>query len=501
MAQPYDERGLVIRSNSMRVEWSGLSPELLVGLDRSKPGTLGAQVQHELREAVRSGRLAAGERLPSTRVLARELGISRGLAQECYEQLVAEGYLIARSGSGTRVAAARAINRPTAAPVAPPAFDVEFAIGKPDIASFPMRNWVWALNEAARTAPLRVAEYGDAAGRPELRTVLAAYLQRVRAAVATPETVVVTSGFTQALALVLHVLADHNHRLLGVEDPGHRAWRELATRAGLRPAPVPVDDDGARITDAGPGMRAVVLTPAHQTPTGAVLSPERRREIVAWADRQPGLIIEDDYDAEFRYDRQAVGAMQGLAPDRVFLIGSVSKVLGPSLRIGWVVCPPEFVAEVEHAKRFADRGTPALDQLALAQLIQSGRYDRHLRRMRTVYARKRDALIDALAEHAPAVQLTGSAAGFHAVARLSATADEVTVSRAARARRVRVEPMANYHLTEHDHPPQLVLGFGDLSEAAIRHGIATIGDLLDPEHHRTRRKTSSPHRPPTSSPT
>ena len=168
-----------------------------------------------------------------------------------------------------------------------------------------------------------------------------------------------------------------------VEDPGHRAWRELATRAGLRPAPVPVDDAGARITDAGAGIRAVVLTPAHQTPTGAVLSPERRHEIVAWADRQPGLITEDDHDAEFRYDRQAVGAMQGLAPDRVFLIGSVSKVLGPSLRIGWVVCPPEFVAEVEHAKRFADRGTPALDQLALAQLIRSGRYDRHLRRMRT----------------------------------------------------------------------------------------------------------------------
>jgi len=468
----------------MRVEWSALAPELLLRLDRSRHGTLGAQLQQELRGAVRSGRLGAGERLPSTRVLAGELGISRGLAQECYEQLVAEGYLIARSGSGTRVAAARAAAEPVPPPAAPPPLDVDFGTGVPDIARFPMRDWLWALNESGRSAPLSIAAYGDAAGRPELRAVLAAYLRRVRAAAATPETLVVTNGFTQALALVLRVLADHDHRLLGVEDPGHRDWRAIAEQAGLRPVPVPVDDDGARIADAPPGARAVVLTPAHQTPTGAVLTPERRHDTVAWADARPGLVIEDDYDAEFRYDRQAIGALQGLAPDRVFLIGSVSKVLGPSLRLGWVICPPELVDDVARAKRLADRGTPALDQLALAQLIQSGRYDRHLRRMRAVYARKHHALITALAEHAPAVRLTGLAAGFHAVARLPAGADELAVARAARQRHVGVHPMAHYRLGPPDHPPQLVLGFGHLTEEAIRRGIATISDLLDPEQRK-----------------
>jgi GntR family transcriptional regulator/MocR family aminotransferase len=471
----------------MRVEWSGLPPELLIRLDRSSQGTLGAQLQHELREAVRSGRLAAGERLPSTRVLARELGVSRGLAQECYEQLVAEGYLIARSGSGTRVAAARAVMRRDAPPAAPAAVEIDFGTGVPDIARFPMRDWLWALNEAGRRAPLSIAEYGDAAGRPELREVLAAYLRRVRAAAATPETLVVTDGFTEALGLVLRVLADHEHRLLGVEDPGHRDWRVIAERAGLRPVPVPVDADGARIADAPAGVRAVVLTPAHQTPTGAVLTPERRHETVGWADASSGLVVEDDYDAEFRYDRQAVGALQGLAPDRVFLIGSVSKVLGPSLRLGWVVCPPDLVDDVARAKRFADRGTPALDQLALARLIESGRYDRHLRRMRAVYARKHRALIGALAEHAPAVRLTGLAAGFHAVARLPDDTDELTVARAARARRVGVHPMADYCLADRDHPPQLVLGFGNLSEEAIRRGVAAIGDLLDPGSGRAAR--------------
>jgi GntR family transcriptional regulator/MocR family aminotransferase len=462
----------------MAVEWSGLAPEILIRLERSRRGTLGAQLQQELREAVRSGRLAAGERLPSTRALARELGVSRGLAQECYEQLVAEGYLIARPGSATRVALARAAAPPAPQDDREPPLDADFRSGVPDIARFPMRDWLWALNEAGRAAPLSFAAYGDAAGRPDLRAVLAAYLRRVRAAAATAETIVITNGFTQGLALVLGVLAERDHRLLGVEDPGHRDWRALAERAGLRPVPVPVDADGARIAAAPAGVRAVVLTPAHQTPTGVVLTPERRHAAIAWTDERDALIVEDDYDAEFRYDRQGVGALQGLAPDRVVLIGSASKVLGPALRLGWVVCPSDLVDAVAHAKRLADRGTPALDQLALARLIESGRYDRHLRRMRAVYARKRKALIAALAEHAPGVELTGLAAGFHAVARLPAGADERAVARAAGERRVGVYPLADYRLGTDDHPPQLVLGFGNLSEDAIRRGVAAIADLL-----------------------
>jgi GntR family transcriptional regulator/MocR family aminotransferase len=463
----------------MAVEWSGLAPELLLRLDRSRRGELGSQLQSELREAIRSGRLAPGERLPSTRALASELSVSRGLAQDCFEQLVAEGYLVARPGSATRVAdAARqppSASRPARIAAAP---EIDFRSGVPDVASFPMRDWMWALAEVGRTAPLAAPGYGDPAGRPELRTVVAAYLRRVRGASVDPDLIVICSGFTQGLHLVLGALARTGHRRLGVEDPGHRDWAAIAERTGLRPMPVPVDADGARLADAAAEVRAAVLTPAHQTPTGVVLTPARRREAIAWATARDGVVVEDDYDAEFRYDRQAVGSLQGLAPDRVVTIGSVSKSLAPALRLGWIVCPPALVDAVVTEKDLADRGSPALDQLALARLMESGRYDRHLRRMRGIYARKREALVAALARHAPAAELVGLAAGFHAVVRLPNGADEDAVARAAAERGVGVHPMSGYRFGVPDHPPQLVLGFGNLSEAQIARGIAAIGDLL-----------------------
>jgi GntR family transcriptional regulator/MocR family aminotransferase len=465
----------------MAVEWSKLPPEVLVRLDRTRRGTLGAQLQDELRAAIRAGRLEVGERLPSTRVLARELGVSRGLAQECYEQLVAEGYLIARSGAGTRVAERAA--RPTARPTAPPsrpAVSVDFRAGVPDLASFPTRDWLWALSDAARSTPLDALGYGDPAGRPELRAVLAAYLRRVRGADTDPDSIVVCSGFTQGLGLVLATLRAAHHTRVGIEDPGHPDWACIARDAGLRAAAIPVDPDGARVEQSPTGVRAAILTPAHQTPTGVALAAGRRRAAITWAAERDGWLIEDDYDAEFRYDRQPVGLLQGLAPDRVISIGSVSKPLGPALRLGWIVCPPELRDAIARHKRLADYGSPGLDQLALGRLIESGRYDRHLRRMRARYGRKRQALLAALADHAPNVEITGLAAGFHAVLRLPATVDENAVARAAAERAVRVDPMSRYRLTAHDHPPQLVLGFGNLTEAAIRRGIAAIADLLAP---------------------
>jgi GntR family transcriptional regulator/MocR family aminotransferase len=221
-----------------------------------------------------------------------------------------------------------------------------------------------------------------------------------------------------------------------------------------------------------------MLTPAHQAPTGVVLAPERRQELVRWAIEREAILIEDDYDAEFRYDREPVGALQGLAPDRVATVGTVSKSLAPGLRLGWVLCPPQLVGPVAEEKDLADRGSPGLDQLALATLIESGRYDRHLRRMRAVYAGKRRALIDALTRHAPGVELRGLAAGFHAVARLPEGVDEREVAAAARERSIGLYPMSDYRTAGHDGPPELVLGFGDLTESAIDRGIATIADLL-----------------------
>ena len=243
---------------------------------------------------------------------------------------------------------------------------------------------------------------------------------------------------------------------------------------------MPVDDRGVDVAalDAA-GAGAVVLTPAHQWPTGVVLAPERRLALIDWAARREAVIIEDDYDAEFRYDRDPVGALQGLAPDRVVALGTVSKSLAPVLRLGWIASPPSLAATLAGAKQVTDRGSPGLDQLALALLIETGRYDRHLRRMRAEYAARRDVLVQALAEHAPGVRLTGLAAGFHAVAHLPAGTAEQEVIQQARSRSVGLYGMSTYRADHSPDPPQLVLGFGNTSQRAIQTGIALVSDLLE----------------------
>ena len=397
MSARYAESGPALRSNSMSIQWAGLGPELLLALDRTAVEPLRSQLERALRDAIRSGRLAAGERLPSSRELARELGISRGLVQECYSQLQAEGYLSTRTGSATRVAAGAHDVPALPAPAPPqPRLRVDFRPGVPDLTSFPRADWVWAVREVSRIAGPDALGYGDPRGSAELRRVLAAYLRRVRGAVADPERIVICSGVAQGLNLMLRAVAREGVRQIAFEDPGHPEDLAGAQRAGLEPVPVAIDEHGIRV-DAltATGARAVLVTPAHQSPTGVVLAPGRRQQLAEWAAEADGSILEDDYDAEFRYDREPVGALQGLAPDRVALLGTVSKSLAPALRLGWVVCPPRLAEWIADEKELDDRGSPGLDQLALARLIESGRYDRHLRRMRGVYSGKREALIAA----------------------------------------------------------------------------------------------------------
>ncbi len=358
----------------------------------------------------------------------------------------------------------------------------DFLSGVPDLASFPRGDWLWAQRESCRQAPTAAFDYGDPRGSPVLRQVLAGYLRRVRAAAADPERIVVCTGFAQGLNLVLRVLVQAGVRRVAFEDPGYGGGggtSAAAVRTGVEAVPVPVDHDGVDVDAlAATGAQAVVLTPAHQWPTGVVLAPGRRHALVAWAARARAIIIEDDYDAEFRYDREPVGALQGLAPDHVVGLGTVSKSLAPAVRLGWVLCPPSLAEAITDEKLHGDRGSPVLDQLAIATLIESGRYDRYLRRMRTVYASKRGALVDALATHAPAVELSGLAAGFHAVAHLPGSTDEQAVVAAALARSVGLYGMSGYRSSHATTPPQLVLGFGNLSEHAIQKGIAALGDLL-----------------------
>lgn len=471
----------------MPIEWSGLSPELMVPLDRNSAEPLRSQLENALRGAIRSGRLAMGERLPSSRELARALGLSRGLVQDCYGQLQAEGYLSTRVGSATRVAASASVPPPTApasvavpVPIVTPRLLADFVPAVPDLSSFPRNDWAWALREVCRSAPTAALGYGDPRGSQVLREVLAGYLGRVRAAVADPARMVVCTGFSQGLNLVLRVLANAGVRRIGFEDPGYADTSVAACAiAGVEAVPVAVDSAGVDVAALeATGVRAVVLTPAHQWPTGVVLAPERRHALVDWANRHEATIVEDDYDAEFRYDREPVGVLQGLAPDRVALVGTASKSLAPAVRLGWILSPPALVEPIAVLKRNSDRGSSGLDQLAVATLIESGRYDRHLRRMRTVYGARRATLVGALTQHAPDVSLTGLAAGFHAVAHLPESADEQAVIAAALDRSVGVYGMSQQRSSGATSPPQLVLGFGNINERAIATGIATIADLL-----------------------
>lgn len=381
-------------------------------------GGLRRGVTDALRDAVRTGRLPPGTRLPSSRALAADLGIARNTVADAYADLVAEGWLTARQGSGTRVAE-RTVARPGGAPRSPrrpsrPAYDLR--PGTPDLSAFPRTAWLKAARRALAAAPYDVLDYGDPRGRPELRSALADYLVRARGVRADPERVVVCGGFVHGLRLLGRVLRARGAETVAVESYGLDVHWSLLRGAGLGVVPLPFD---ARGTDpSGLGKEgAVLLTPAHQFPMGVPLHRDRRATVVDWARRTGGLVLEDDYDGEFRYDRQPVGALQGLDPDRVVYFGTASKSLAPALRLAWMVLPPHLVDEVTRAKGHVDT-CGALDQLTLAEFITSGAYDRHVRASRLRYRRRRDTLLEGLAAHAPDVTVTGIAAGLHAVLRL-----------------------------------------------------------------------------------
>jgi len=470
----------------MTVEWARGGPDLLVVLDRGD-GPLGVQIQDQLRAAIRDRRLGLGERLPSTRRLAELLGVSRGTVVDVYEQLLAEGYVESAVGSGTRVAAmpaggpVRQVPGVVAASPSRPA-EVDFEYGIPDLGSVPLTAWSWAVSEATRTLP--TAELGDEdpAGSRHLREVVTAYHRRVRSGCAVAEQAVVVSGFRQGLAFALATLAQHGIQRIALEDPGPREHDVIARRAGLAAVPVPVDDHGldvGRLRETG--ARAVLLTPAHQCPTGVALGPSRRRDLVAWAEEVDGVILEDDYDAEFRYDRQPVGSLQGLAPARVIALGSVSKTLAPAIRLGWVLAPPRFVAGIVEEKRLSCRGAPGLDQEALALLMESGRFDRHLRRVREIYRARRDVLAAAAELTFGPDRLQGLAAGCHALLRLPDGTSEHAIVATAATMGVRVNGLGHYRFVAADvetepepRPPALVLGFGNVTEQQISWGIHVL---------------------------
>jgi GntR family transcriptional regulator / MocR family aminotransferase len=453
--------------------------DLLLHVDRNRPA-LRAQLEDQLRDAVRAGRLGPGAALPSSRALAQELGVSRGVVVEAYAQLAAEGYLVARQGAPTRVSEAASPGpgaTPTAAGERPPRYD--FRTGRPDVSLFPRNAWVASLRRALRDAPDARLDYGDPRGAPELRGALVRYLGRVRGVACDPERVVVTSGMAQGMAIFARALMAGGVRRMAMEDPSSAPGRAQLASNGLEIVPIPVDEDGLqveRLPEAGLG--AVMITPAHQFPLGVVLAPERRAALLDWAAHSGAVVLEDDYDAEYRYDRQPVGAVQGLAPDLVAYAGSTSKTLAPGLRLGWLVVPDHLLDAVTAAKESDDLGTPVVEQLALADFLERGQLDRHLRRTRSVYRARRDALVDALGRLLPDCPPAGVAAGLHLVVHLPAGTDEHAVLDAARSRGLGLSGISEHRAEP--GPPALLLGYGRLPEPAIEAAVRLLADSLRP---------------------
>ncbi|GAA1866017.1 MocR-like pyridoxine biosynthesis transcription factor PdxR [Asanoa iriomotensis] len=448
----------------MAFDWAAFGVDLHLDLPA---GSRRAGLERSLRSAIRSGRLAPGSRLPATRALAGSLGVARGTVAAAYDQLVAEGYLTARTGSGTTVAPVPppVSFAPSAASPAPPRFDLR--PGAPDVTAFPTAAWLRATRRALSAAAL---DYGDPRGHPSLRAALAEYLGRARGVLAHPDRIVVTSGYVQALSLLAAL-----HPVVAMEDPGLAFHRAVARRSGAVVVPLPVDGSGARTDLLDSTVDAVVLTPANQYPTGVTLAPARRHAVAAWARASGGLVIEDDYDGEFRYDRQPVGAVQGMAPEQVAYVGTAAKTLAPGLRLGWVVLPARLVEAVVEAKRHTDYHTEVVGQLTLAELITSHGYDRHVRAARSRYRARRDLLLSRLRGE----PVRGVAAGLHALVPLPPGGPRESDVLASAARHgLALGDLGSHWHAPGDHPQGLIVGYGTPSESRYPAALDVLARVL-----------------------
>jgi GntR family transcriptional regulator / MocR family aminotransferase len=453
----------------------------MVSLHREISVPLRIQLERGLREAIQKDRLSSSSIMPSTRVLAAELGLSRGVVVAAYEQLLAEGYLCSRRGSSTHVADRPSAKNlhiiPEAVAVRPTLYDLR--PGRPDHSLFPHRQWLSAIRRVMQAGFETALDYPDPHGALPARLALAAYLNRSRATAATAERMILSTGFAQGMRLVCEILKSRGVRRIAVEDPGH-AYESADVRAsGLEMVSVPVDDNGVCLENlVRLKVGAVYVTPAHQYPTGSVLSAARRTALLAWAAKRDVFVIEDDYDGEYRYDREPIGALQGLSPERVIYIGSASKILAPALRIGWVLSPQSLIQDLSQAKLDADRGSSVIDQLALAEFIERGDLDRHLRRTRLIYSHRRAQLAAALYTHMPAYPIRGVAAGLHLTVELPKGADETAIVAEAIRRGIYVHGLSTYRSQPALGQPALLLGYCRLPEREINESARALAAVV-----------------------
>jgi GntR family transcriptional regulator / MocR family aminotransferase len=453
-----------------------LAAELFLDVDLSAPRK-GAQLRLALRQAIADGVLVPGARLPSSRALAADLGVARGVVVGVYEQLTAEGWLSSAPGSGTSVAANRAALHPPQRPApTTPVAALDLRPARPDVAEFPRSAWVAATRAVLADLPHAELGYGDHRGPSRAREVVSAYLARVRGLRTTPDLVLLTEGFSAALSTVVTYLVAIGIRRIAVEDPGGYEPRGVVAAAGAELLPVPVDDEGLRVDELErSGAGAVMVTPAHQYPMGHVLGAERRVALAAWARRTGGWVIEDDYDAEFRYDREPVGAVQALLPDRTVHLGSVGKTLAPAVRVGWVAAPEELLGGIVETRKLRASQQATLDHLVVAQLIDEGRYDRHLRILRRRYRARRDVVLETLTGAGLDRHVAGVAAGLHVVIVLDGH-DDLAVEAEIRDRGVEVVALSRYAMVSEARG--LVVGYGQRPPADLRRGVGIIAEAV-----------------------
>jgi GntR family transcriptional regulator/MocR family aminotransferase len=472
-------RGARVQRGHVAPSSYGFSWETLLDLSATRPGPLHARLTGALRTAIRTGRVPLGAALPPSRMLAAELGVSRWAVTQAYGQLVTEGYLTGRTGSATRVSWIPDGNDPPVATAEAPPARFDLYSSRPDLRAFPRRKWVEAIRIASETAPFDQLDRAPPGGHPRLRTVLAEHLSRSRGAVAEPATISVFTGAGQAMAQVSHALAVAGHTVIGVENPGSPRLWEAARTAGLELVPLPVDDDGLVVSAlAGhPEVRAVCVGAARQVALGCALAPDRRAALLGWARRADGLIIEDDYDAEFCFDRPAPPVMQGAGTDRVALLGSMSKTLSPTVSIGWVVAPRRWVDAVR-AQYEISAVPPVLNQLALAHFMETGAYDRYLRASRQRFRARRAALVAALHRRLPECQVLGAEAGLDLVLELPPGSDAAAVVTAAQRRQVQLCDLDGLWLEPEPREPRLLIGYGNLNDNVVDEAVAVLADII-----------------------
>ncbi|MEW5537625.1 PLP-dependent aminotransferase family protein [Streptomyces cyaneofuscatus] len=454
-------------------------------LEPPAEGPLHARLARALRTAVTSGRLAAGSTLPASRVLAADLRCSRWVVTEAYAQLVAEGYFEARSGSATRVRARTGGSVRGGAREGGDRWTPRYDLlpGVPDLRAFPRKRWADMVRAATTELTWDELGYPDAAGLPRLRRQLAAYLARGRGARVEPGQLVVCAGTLDAVMRLCRGLRAAGHTHVAVEDPGWTQLRLTVAAAGLTPVAISVDEHGLRVDllREADSVRAVIVAPAHQFPTGVVLAPARRAELADWAREMDGLVMEDDYDAEFRYDRHPVGALQGVAPEHVALLGSLSKTLSPAVRLGWIAAPERWTAALT-ARDTGDTPPPVIDQDAFTRFVSSGSYDRHLRASRLRYKRRRDHLLRELEARLPGQPVGGAAAGFHLLLPLTDCPAGAVVEEAARAD-VRLASLDDYRAapaaTDTPTASTLVVGYGNLTDQTVPGAVQRLAHAIE----------------------